>query len=165
MFETDAKSALWGISPILLVVGSLYHVTSIAAPHWLANSTAHWGLWNYCPVEGGCVSITEELNGIDHSWYRAVQGLEIAATVFVLTALVTGLMRINMGQRIWQTACGLSAVVAGVFGLSGVAVFGWNYQSIPEQVLSWAYMFNAASSAMCLMAGPVLILDVTLHRT
>lgn len=48
-----------------------------------------------------------------HSWYRAVQGLEIVATVFVLASIVTGLMRVNLGQSIWQTACGASAFSAG----------------------------------------------------
>ena len=50
-----------------------------------------------------------------HSWFRAVQGLQIASMVFVLSAMVTGLMRVNLGHGIWQIGCGLSAIVAGKY--------------------------------------------------
>ncbi|KAK7091627.1 uncharacterized protein [Littorina saxatilis] len=166
MFETHARTVIWGLSPTMLIVGSFYHVMSIATPHWLSNNTAHMGLWSYCSREDGtCVGITEMLNENDHaSWFRAVQGLEIAATVFVLVAIVTGLMRANLGHTIWQTAAGVSAIVAGGIGVAGVTVFGKNYQDLPGQQLSWAYVFNAASSGLCLLSGPVLILDSILYK-
>ena len=42
-----------------------------------------------------------------------MQGVEIVATVLVACSLITGLMKINLGNRLWQMACGLSALLAG----------------------------------------------------
>lgn len=184
MFETDSRTALWGISPILLVVGEVFHVCSLAAPHWLANSQSNMGLWTYCTrsvapaasetgfteplINVHCVKVNHVLNNNsagDYSWFRAVQGVEIAATVFVLTSLVTALMRVNLGHRLWQIACGLSALIAGAFGTTGAIVFGKNYGSITDLTLSWAYVFNAASSAALLVSGPILIGDALLNTS
>ncbi|KAK7502967.1 hypothetical protein BaRGS_00005916 [Batillaria attramentaria] len=171
MFEHDASSIVWGVSPTMFMVGGVCHVISIAFPHWLATPEAHLGLWNYCVTAKAdgeheeCVDITHALNAVDHSWFRAVQGLEIAATVFVLTGLVTGLMRVNLSNNIWQIACGLSAVVAGVMSVSGTIVFAKNYTSIRDQMLSWAFVFNAVSGPLCFLAGPILIVDAILHKS
>lgn len=59
MFEPEAKSAVWGISPVLFIVGCTYHILSIALPHWLASANVHLGLWDYCVTGGPCVGIAE----------------------------------------------------------------------------------------------------------
>lgn len=61
MFEPEAKSICWGVSPMLLIVGGLCHIVSIAAPHWLADPEAHMGLWTYCTRKGGCMNVSEKL--------------------------------------------------------------------------------------------------------
>lgn len=177
MFEREVTSAVWGFSPTLFMVGSILHVISVAFPHWLASMHAHMGLWNACTVTSQeragqddlvtdhCVGITDALNSGDHSWMRVVQGLEIAATVFVLMGLVTGLMRVNLQNTIWQIACGLSSIIAGVLSISGAATFVRNYSSIPDQSLSWAFIFNAVSGPLCVVAGPILILDALVHKS
>ncbi|XP_025092928.1 uncharacterized protein LOC112563291 isoform X2 [Pomacea canaliculata] len=96
-------------------------------------------------------------------WYRTVQGLEIAATVFVLTALVTGLMRVNLGHNIWQTACGLCAFAAGIFSVAGSVVYGKNYTDFSNVTLSWAYVFNVVSGSMTLASGPIMVVDAIVY--
>jgi hypothetical protein len=80
MFEYDASSALWGVTPILLVVGGIFHVISIGAPHWLAKEHVHMGLWTYCnssvsrvkdktdfvnPVVEHCSAVNIHLNAME----------------------------------------------------------------------------------------------------
>ena len=56
--------------------------------------------------------------------------------------------------------------VAGVLGAAGVIVFWKNCDKIEGlQTVSWAFVFNAVSCGMILLAGPVLILDCMLHKS
>ena len=68
MFEADATSLWWGLSPMMLLVGGVCHVVGMAFPHWMATSEAHAGLWVHCTVKSGvCVGITEKLNDLGKS--------------------------------------------------------------------------------------------------
>ena len=68
MFEPEAKSVVWGISAMLLIVGAVSHIASIASPHWLANPSAHLGLWRYCTAEGQCTGVADQLSDVG-KWF------------------------------------------------------------------------------------------------
>ena len=55
--------------------------------------------------------------------------------------------------------------VAGVMAAAGVIVFSKNCWEIKDQTLSWAFVFNAVSCGMSLLAGPVIILDSLLQKS
>ena len=58
-----------------------------------------------------------------------------------------------------------SLSVAGVMAAAGVIVFSKNCGEIKDQTVSWAFVFNAVSCGMSVLAGPFIVLDSLLQRS
>ncbi|XP_035826416.1 uncharacterized protein LOC101863032 isoform X2 [Aplysia californica] len=159
MFDASDKTVVWGWSPIGLFIGLVFHVISIACPGWMENTDVRVGLWRLHCEQEGCQGGAEDLFS-SCRWYTAAQVLESCATLCVALCAAAGLLRVNLGQPRYQSACALCALLAGILSLIGCAVFGFGQPRPPSLNLSYAFVFNVVSGSLCVLCSPVLYLDL-----
>ncbi|XP_076459409.1 uncharacterized protein LOC143292751 [Babylonia areolata] len=149
-----------------LVVAMILFTVGFSAPRW-AIAMNDFGLWESCIGRRSCQDNVEDVL----VWMDAVRIVEVLALVCFILSVAVELYQdvFNSPQPKDNKAVEILGVVAGVFGLIGVAIFGakinkkttiqyddYGYISYVTVRLGWAFGLAAAGSILGLL-GAVLM--------
>ncbi|KAK6168014.1 hypothetical protein SNE40_021923 [Patella caerulea] len=139
------------------ILALIFQVVGFVTPYWqYGEYDKYFGLFRECTLAGDSYNCSNVDLGTSQGWVKAtvsLEGLTILVQVLALLALIAYQCRNE--SRFHAAVAVVLLTVAGVIGLSGVTVYGYEADTTQAQIY-WSFALEVVASVLNLIVAVFL---------